>query len=32
MGVPLYGATLWLTWLLLRSVYRGDAQPSTDRI
>ncbi len=23
MGVPLYGLTLWLTWLLLRSVYRG---------
>jgi len=32
MGVPLYGATLWLTWLLLRSVYRGRAEPSTDRI
>ncbi|AVG23911.1 intracellular septation protein A [Pontimonas salivibrio] len=26
MGVPLYGLTLWLTWLLLRSVYR----PQTD--
>jgi hypothetical protein len=23
MGIPLYGITLWLTWLLLRSVYRG---------
>lgn len=22
MGIPLYGLTLWLTWLLLRSVYR----------
>jgi hypothetical protein len=32
MGLPLYGATLWLTWLLLRSVYRGEPQPSTDRI
>lgn len=32
MGVPLYGATLWLTWLLLRSVYRGQASPSADRI
>lgn len=24
MGIPLYGLTLWLTWLLLRSVYRRD--------
>lgn len=32
MGLPLYGATLWLTWLLLRSVYRGAGQQSTDRI
>lgn len=32
MGVPLYGATLWLTWLLLRSVYRGQASSSADRI
>lgn len=29
MGVPLYGLTLWLTWLLLRSVYRPSATPST---
>ncbi len=32
MGVPLYGATLWLTWLLLRSVYRGNASSPADRI
>lgn len=25
MGIPLYGLTLWLTWLLLRSVYRPHA-------
>jgi hypothetical protein len=29
MGVPLYGATLWLTWLLLRSVYRGSSAPAS---
>jgi len=23
MGIPLYGAVLWLTWLLMRAVYRG---------
>ena len=32
MGVPLYAATLWLTWLLLRSVYRAEASSSADRI
>ena len=26
MGIPLYGLMLWLTWLLLRSVYRPAAQ------
>jgi len=25
MGIPLYGAVLWLTWLLMRAVYRGRA-------
>lgn len=25
MGIPLYGLTLWLTWLLLRAVYRPQA-------
>ncbi|MEX2441015.1 MAG: DUF3159 domain-containing protein [Pontimonas sp.] len=25
LGIPLYGLTLWLTWLLLRSVYRPQA-------
>jgi len=29
MGVPLYGLTLWLTWLLLRSVYRGSRAPTS---
>jgi len=29
MGVPLYGLTLWLTWLLLRSVYRGSRAPAS---
>ena len=29
MGVPLYGLTLWLTWLLLRSVYRGSTAPAS---
>ena len=29
MGVPLYGLTLWLTWLLLRSVYRGSRVPTS---
>ena len=29
MGVPLYGLTLWLTWLLLRSVYRGSDAPAS---
>lgn len=28
MGIPLYGLTLWLTWLLLRSVYRRDDAPT----
>jgi len=23
MGIPLYAAVLWLTWLLMRAVYRG---------
>jgi hypothetical protein len=23
MGIPLYAAALWLTWLLMRAVYRG---------
>ena len=32
MGLPLYGATLWLTWLLLRSVYRGASEQPADRI
>jgi hypothetical protein len=28
MGIPLYAAVLWLTWLLMRAVYRGrDAKP-----
>lgn len=26
MGIPLYGLMLWLTWLLLRSVYRPSTQ------
>jgi hypothetical protein len=29
MGLPLYGVTLWLTWLLLRSVYRGSSGSSS---
>ncbi len=28
MGIPLYGLTLWLTWLLLRSVYRSTSTPT----
>lgn len=28
MGIPLYALTLWLTWLLLRSVYRPVAAES----
>lgn len=32
MGVPLYGLTLWLTWLLLRSVYRASPADSDGRI
>lgn len=32
MGLPLYGLVLWLTWLLLRSVYRASQDPATDRI
>lgn len=26
MGIPLYAAALWFTWLLMRAVYRGRAQ------
>lgn len=26
MGVPLYAAALWFTWLLMRAVYQGRAQ------
>ena len=26
MGVPLYAALLWVTWLLVRTVYRGRAE------
>ena len=30
MGLPLYAATLWVTWLLVRAVYaRGAAATST---
>ena len=32
MGVPLYGLTLWLTWLLLRAVYRPGGNPPTGTI
>lgn len=32
MGIPLYGLCLWLTWLLLRSVYRGRHEKTADRI
>ncbi len=32
MGVPLYGLTLWLTWLLLRAVYRPVGNPPTGNI
>ena len=34
MGVPLYAALLWVTWLLVRTVYRGRAEadaPGVDR-
>lgn len=27
MGVPLYAAMLWITWLLVRSVYAREAEP-----
>jgi len=26
MGVPLYAGLLWVTWLLVRTVYRGRAE------
>jgi len=26
MGIPLYAAALWFTWLLMRAVYRGREQ------
>ena len=29
MGVPLYAALLWVTWLLVRSVYRRVGPPAT---
>jgi hypothetical protein len=28
LGVPLYAAVLWITWLLMRAVYRGRDVPS----
>jgi len=30
MGVPLYAATLWITWLLVRSVYARESDARTD--
>jgi hypothetical protein len=28
MGIPLYAAALWITWLLFRAVYQGKIQQS----
>ena len=28
MGIPLYAAALWITWLLFRAVYQGKSQQS----
>jgi hypothetical protein len=30
MGVPLYAAVLWVTWLLVRTVYRGRLEADVD--
>ncbi len=32
MGIPLYGLTLWLTWLLVGSAYRGGREQPVGRI
>jgi len=31
MGIPLYAALLWVTWLMVRAVYRRVGNTSTDR-